>query len=122
MARLHEYQGKAVLASHGLAVPRGRVASSPAEARAIATELAGPVVVKIQAFTTGRAAIGGIAFADSPGEAEEHARRMLGLKIGQFGVTHVLVEERLSLAVELFVSLSIDERERAPVLLLAAAG
>src|SRR5262249_38138588 len=94
MARLHEYQGKAVLSSHGLAVPRGRAAASPDEARAVAAELACPVVVKIQAFTTGRAAIGGIAFADSPVQAAEHAGRMLGMNIGQFPVSHVLVEER----------------------------
>ncbi len=132
MARLHEFEGKALLAKGGLAVPRGGegtvgrgtggVASTPSEARQAAAALGGPCVVKAQAWTTGRAAIGGIAFAEDPDQAAAAAQRMLGMKVGQFPVTRVLVEERLELATELFLSLSIDERTRGPVLLLAAAG
>jgi len=122
MARLHEYQGKAILSKAGITVPRGRAASTPADAEKIARELGGPVVIKIQAWTTGRAALGGIAFADSPGDAATHAARLLGMKVGQFPVTHVLVEEKLALAQEFFISLSIDDRERSPVMLIAASG
>src|SRR4026208_201401 len=63
MARLHEYQGKAILAANGFKIPRGRAASNADEAVAAAKELAGEVVVKIQAWTTGRAGIGGVVFA-----------------------------------------------------------
>ncbi len=122
MARLHEFEGKAILSQHGLAVPRGGAAPSPAEAEEIARRLGGPVVVKIQAWTTGRAAMGGVAFAQSPAEAGEHARRMLAMTVGQFPVSHVLVEEKLAIARELFVSFSIDDRERAPVMLAALGG
>lgn len=122
MARLHEYQGKPLLARAGLAVPRGQVARSGEEAEAAARELGGPVVLKIQAWTTGRAAIGGVAFAETPREAADHARRLLGMKVGQFPVTEVLVEERLRIARELFVSLSIDDRERQPMILLSLRG
>lgn len=126
MARLHEYQGKALLAKHGLAVPRGKVAASPEEAAKAAKDLlaagAPAVVVKIQAWTTGRAAIGGIAFAETPEQAAEHAQRMLAMRVGQFPVTQVLIEEKLAIAGELFVSLTVDDRERAPVILIAAQG
>jgi succinyl-CoA synthetase beta subunit len=122
VARLHEYQGKQILAAHGLAIPRGRAAASPQEAEAAAREIGCPVVVKIQAWTTGRAAIGGVAFADTPAQAAEHAARMLAIKVGSFPVTHVLVEEKLAIAGELFVSLSIDERALAPVLLISTTG
>ena len=118
MARLHEYQGKAVLAKGGVAIPRGRAAATSDEARAIAQELGGPVVIKIQSWSTGRAAIGGVQFADTPAQAAMHAARLLAMKIGNFPITHVLVEERLAFAHELFVSLSIDDRARAPVILL----
>ncbi len=121
MARLHEYQGKALLAKAGIAIPRGGPASSPVEAAALAKSL-GPCVIKIQAWTTGRAAIGGVAFADTPEEAQTHAARMLGMKVGNFPVTQVLVEEKLKIAREFFVSLSVDDKERAPVLLLAIGG
>jgi len=122
MARLHEYQGKAILSQHGLAIPRGTPATTPDEARLAAQRLAGPCVLKIQAWTTGRAALGGVAFADTPDQAADHAKRLLAIQVGHFPVTHILVEEKLPIARELFISLSIDDRARAPVILLALAG
>src|SRR5207244_2538824 len=87
MARLHEYQGKAILAANGFKIPRGRAASNADEAIAIAKELAAgkksaEVVIKIQAWTTGRAGIGGVAFAKRPTDVRGHAARMLGMKVG----------------------------------------
>lgn len=122
MARLHEYQGKAVLAKAGLAVPRGEVARTPDEAAAACKKLGGPCVIKIQAWTTGRAAIGGVAFAETPQQAAEHARRMLQIKVGNFPVTELLVEEKLKIIQEVFVSLTIDDRERRPKVLLSCEG
>ena len=58
MARLHEYQGKAILAANGFKVPRGQAALSEDEAVRAAKNLGNEVVVKIQAWTTGRAGIG----------------------------------------------------------------
>ena len=76
MARLHEYQGKAILAANGFKIPRGRAAFTADEAVAIAKELESEVVIKIQAWTTGRAGIGGVAFAKRPDIARGHAARM----------------------------------------------
>ena len=75
MARLHEYQGKAILAANGFKIPRGKAATTIDEALAVAKEVAGKkggeVVIKIQAWTTGRAGIGGVAFASlRPGSPE----------------------------------------------------
>ncbi|MCC6322081.1 MAG: acetate--CoA ligase family protein [Phycisphaerales bacterium] len=123
MARLHEFEGKAILSAGGIAVPRGFAARTREEARHAAERVgSGECVVKIQAWTTGRAAIGGIVFCASPAEAEVAAAKLLAMRVGQFPVTHVLVEEKLSFAAEIFLSISIDERERRPVLLLAAGG
>jgi succinyl-CoA synthetase beta subunit len=122
MARLHEYQGKQLLTGHGIAVPRGRAVSTPDEAAAVAREIAAPVVVKIQAWTTNRKALGGVAFASTPDEAAAHARRMLGMTVGNFPVTQVLVEEALPIKDELFVSLFIDDRARRPAMLLSLTG
>src|SRR6266508_3958024 len=112
MARLHEYQGKAILAANGLKVPRGRAASTVDEAVATAKELGGEVVVKIQAWTTGRAGIGGVGFAKNPDDVRAHAARMLSMKVGQFPVEAVLVEEKID----------IDDAARAPVIIFAAGG
>ena len=122
MARLHEYQGKAILAKNGFAIPRGRAALSPDDAVAAAKELGGEVVVKIQAWTTGRAGIGGVAFATKPDEVRDHAKRMLAMKVGQFPVEAVLVEEKIGIDREFFLSLAIDDAARAPVIIFAAGG
>ncbi len=122
MARLHEYQGKAILRQAGVQVPRGKAVRTANDGAEVAAGLAGPVMVKVQAWTTGRATAGGVATAKTPEEAQAHAARMLAMRFGRFPVTEVLIEERLPIAREFFVSLAIDERERAPVLLLSASG
>lgn len=126
MARLHEHQGKALLKAAGLDIPRGDIASTAEDAARVARKLlengAEGVVLKIQAWTTGRKALGGVSFANSPDEAEAHARRLLAMKVGAFPVTEVLVEEKLPIAHEIFASLTIDDAARAPVLLLSLTG
>ncbi len=122
MARLHEYQGKAILAANGFKIPRGRAASNADEAVAAAKELSGEVVIKIQAWTTGRAGIGGVAFANSPDEVRAHTKRMLSMKVGQFPVEAVLVEEKINIDREFFLSFAIDDATRAPVIIFATGG
>src|SRR5947209_15435582 len=127
MARLHEYQGKAILAANGFKIPRGRAASTADQAVAAAKglaggEMAGEVVIKIQAWTTGRAGIGGVAFAKKPEDVRAHAARMLSMKVGQFPVETVLVEEKIDIDREFFLSFAIDDAARAPVVIFAAGG
>src|SRR2546430_9189975 len=122
MARLHEYQGKSILAANGFKIPRGRDASNAEEAVAAAKELGGEVVVKIQAWTTGRAGIGGIALAKKPDEVRAHAERMLSMKVGQFPVEAVLVEQKIQIDREFFLSFAIDDAARAPMIIFAAGG
>src|SRR5947199_894435 len=127
MARLHEYQGKAILAANGFKIPRGSAASTADEAIAIAKELAGgkkgsEVVIKIQAWTTGRAGMGGVMFAKRPDDVRGHAARMLAMKVGQFPVEAVLVEEKIAIEREFFLSFAIDDARRPPMIGFAAGG
>src|SRR6478609_2446574 len=122
MARLHEYQGKAILAASGFKIPRGCSASTADEATAAATELGDEIVVKIQAWTTGRAGIGGVAFAKKPEEVRAHTKRMLAMKVGQFPVEAVLVEEKIDIDREFFLSFAIDDGTHAPMIIFAAGG
>ena len=122
MARLHEYQGKAILAANGFKIPRGRAVSSANDAVAAAKELGGEVVIKIQAWTTGRAGIGGVAFAKKPEDVRAHTKRMLAMKVGQFPVEAVLVEEKIDIDREFFLSFAIDDAARAPVIIFAPGG
>src|SRR5262245_58443130 len=122
MARLHEYQGKGILAANGFKIPCGHVASNAEEAVSAGKELGDEVVVKIQAWTTGRAGIGGVAFAKKPEDVRAHAQRMLSMKVGQFPVESALVEEKIDIDREFFLSFVIDDAARAPIIIFAAGG
>lgn len=122
MARLHEYQGKTLLAQKGIPIPQGRAASTPDEAYEIATEIGRPVVVKIQAWVTGRADLGGIRFAETPDEAAQAAARMLGMRVGGFTVEKVMVEEKLPIGREFYAGVIVSDRERAPVMMFSSVG
>src|SRR5437867_5480996 len=122
MARLHEYQGKAILAANGFKIPHGRAVSTAELAVAAAMELGSEVVIKIQAWTTGRAGIGGVTFAKKPDDVRAHAARMLAMKVGQFPVETVLVEEKIDIDREFFLSFAINDAARAPMIIFAVGG
>src|SRR5581483_4996266 len=82
--KIHEYQAKAILAEFGVPVPQGRVAGSPDEARQIAQELGGKVVVKAQIHAGGRGKGGGVKLANSADEARQAASQIIGMQL----VTH----------------------------------
>ena len=127
--KLHEYQAKELLARYGVSVPRGRVARSAAEAAAAAAELAGGCVVKAQVHTGARGKAGGIRPVASAAEAGTAARELLGTRLvtnqtGPAGlpVAAVLVEERIAIARELYLSVAIDNSAGLPVVIASAAG
>ena len=122
MARLHEYQGKALLKQFKVAIPQGRVASTPDEARIIAGEIGKPVMVKAQAWITGRASVGGIRKAATPDEAVAAAQAILGLKVKGFTVEHVLVEEQIAIDREFYAGVIVDDRTQAPLVMFASVG
>jgi succinyl-CoA synthetase beta subunit len=122
MARLHEYQGKELLKRFEIAVPKGGVATTPDEARALAAELGVPVMVKAQGWVTGRATMGGIKKAATPEEAAAAAAQMLGMKVKGFTVEQVLVEEQLDIVREFYAGLIIDDRAQAPLMLFSSIG
>ncbi len=122
MARLHEHQGKSMLEKYKIPIPRGDIATSKAEARNVAEEIGGEVVVKAQAWVTGRAGIGAISFTDSPDKAAEIAGGMLGMKINNFIVNAVLIEEKLSIKQEFYAGVIIDDQAQAPVMIFSSIG
>ncbi|MGD9047217.1 MAG: acetate--CoA ligase family protein [Anaerolineae bacterium] len=122
MARLHEYQGKELLRQFKIPVPKGGVARSPEEARQIAETIEGEVMVKAQAWVTGRAGLGGIKKASNPAQAEEAARHMLGLKVKNFVVDQVLVEQRLEIAREFYAGVIIDDAAQKPLVIFSSVG
>ncbi|MBA7648457.1 Succinate--CoA ligase [ADP-forming] subunit beta [subsurface metagenome] len=127
--KIHEYQAKALLADYGVPVPRGKVASTLSEAREIARELGGRVVVKAQVHAGGRGKVGGIKVANSPEEVEKPAERMLGRRLVTYQTTaegvlvsKVLVEEALDIERELYLAVVVDGSSRMPVMMASEAG
>ena len=113
----------------GIPAPRGRVAFTPAEARAIAEEIGGKVVVKAQVYAGGRGKAGGIKMADTPEEAEKAASQLLGTRMvthqtGAEGVaiSRVLVEEASEISRELYISVLVDSTTKLPLVMASEAG
>jgi succinyl-CoA synthetase beta subunit len=128
--KIHEYQAKAILARHGVPVPRGEVTFAAADAVDIAKRLGtGVVVVKAQIHAGGRGKGGGVKLARSPQDAEKLARAMIGMTLithqtGPEGrvVRRVLIEEGLQMQRELYLSIVLDRAAGRPVIMASAAG
>ena len=119
---LYEFQGKQLFARVGIPVSEGREASSPAEARAAAEALGGPVVVKAQVLTGGRGKAGGIKLAATPAEAEERAAEILGLDIRGHVVRRLWIEAASDIAKEYYLSLTFDRGAKKPLLMFTTQG
>ncbi len=127
--KIHEYQAKALLRAFGVTVPRGEVATMPAQAREIAQRLGGRVVVKAQVHAGGRGKGGGIKLADDPERAEQAAAQILGmmLKTPQtppegIKVRSVLIEEASAIERELYASITLDRTRATHVVMASASG
>jgi len=119
--KLYEFQAKEVFAGEGIPVPRGQMASTPAEAEAIAREL-GRCVVKAQVHVGGRGKAGGVKVVNTREEARVAAEGMLGKPLKGLIVHHVLVEEALQIASEYYLSVIIDRTSKRPVMMASAMG
>src|SRR4051812_33022953 len=119
---LNEYQGKQLFKQFGIPVSEGRLATSPAEARAAAEELDGPVVVKAQVLTGGRGKAGGVKLADDPVDAERKAAEILGLDIRGHTVSKVWIERASEIAQEHYLSVTLDRGEKKPLLMYTKEG
>ena len=120
--KLHEYQSKQIFAKYGIPIPKGRVAATALEARQIAEELGGRVVIKSQVLVGGRGKAGGIRVAKSPKEAEEAATQILGMEIKGLPVRKVLVDEAANIDQEIYLGITNDRAARRPVMMASAAG
>lgn len=119
---LHEYQAKRLFAKYGVPIPKGEVASTPDEARVIARELGGRVVVKSQVLTGGRGKAGGVKLADNPDDAEQLASQILGMDIRGFKVRKVLIDEAADIRNEIYLAMLIDRSQRMPMMMASVAG
>jgi succinyl-CoA synthetase beta subunit len=120
--KLHEYQSKQIFSRYGIPIPKGRVATTAEEARHIANELGGRVVIKSQVLVGGRGKAGGIRLAKDPHEAEEIATQILAMEIKGLPVRKVLVDEAANISKEIYLGITNDRAVRKPVMMASSAG
>jgi succinyl-CoA synthetase beta subunit len=119
---LYEYQGKELFKRFGIPVSDGRLATTPEEARAAATELGGQVVVKAQVLTGGRGKAGGVKLAEDPIDTAAKARDILGLDIRGHVVHKVWIERASEIAKEYYLSVTFDRGTKKPLFMLTKEG
>lgn len=120
--KLHEYQAKQIFARYGIPIPRGNVTKTANDAKQIAEELGGKVVVKAQVLVSGRGKAGGIRLAKSPKEAEEIAAIVLGMDIKGLPVRRILVDEAVSISKEIYLGIVNDRASGKPIVMTSSAG
>jgi succinyl-CoA synthetase beta subunit len=120
--RFFEYESKRIVARAGIPTSKGGFAKSAQDARRIAADVDGAVVIKSQVLTGGRMKAGGVKFADSPAEAEAHAETILNLEINGHQPRGVLVDGRVAVAKEYYAGVVWDGIRKQPVMLFSDMG
>ncbi len=120
--KIHEYQARELFARAGMQVPRGNVATTVAEAAAIAESLARPVMVKAQVHVGGRGKAGGVKYAENVEAVRVWAQKILGMDIKGLTVKKILISEAVDIVTEAYVGIIIDRVTKRPVIMVSAAG
>jgi succinyl-CoA synthetase beta subunit len=116
--KLKEHEGKALFRRFGIPTTNGYLASSIEDTRKVAS----PVVVKAQVQTGGRGKAGGIRFASTDDQLRRAVSDMIGMEIGDQKVREVLIEERVSVDREIYLSIFLDRGTRLPRLMIINEG
>jgi succinyl-CoA synthetase beta subunit/citryl-CoA synthetase large subunit len=120
--RFYEYESKALFAMHGLPVGESGLAHTADDARRIATELGGPVVLKSQVLSGGRMKAGAVKFADDPDEAAACFDAIWKVVVSGQTARAVLVEKKSEIAQEYYLGVTWDGRRKLPVLIFSDMG
>jgi succinyl-CoA synthetase beta subunit len=124
MVKLAEWRGKDLFRKYGVPLPKGQVARSPDEAESLTRNgtVPLPCVIKAQVLSGGRGKGGAVKFANTPEEARAAATAILALEFKGEKVRELLLEEKLPIAKELYLSLTLDRSLRLPILISSSQG
>lgn len=120
--RLHEYEALDIFEQSGIPVPRRSVAETVDDALRIAGEIGYPVILKAQVLVGGRGLAGGIKTASNPDELEDMAEMLLSSEIKGLSVRKILICEKVEIAKELYIGITIDGYSGQPVILVSTEG
>lgn len=119
--KLYEYLAKQMFAEHGVPTGNGIVCTTPEEVEEAARKI-GPCAVKAQVLVGGRGKAGGIKLANTPEEARERAREILGMNLKGYIVDKVLVDPQIKIEKEYYVSITLDGMAKKPLIMASAYG
>jgi succinyl-CoA synthetase beta subunit/citryl-CoA synthetase large subunit len=120
--RFFEYEARELVKRAGIPVTDYGFATDAAKAREIAQRIGGPTVIKSQVLSGGRMKAGGVRFAETPEEAEAHAREILRLEIGGQEPRGVLVDPRAQVEQEYYAGVVWDGIRKQPVMIFSPVG
>src|ERR1700683_5341216 len=120
--RFFEFEAREVIKRAGIPVTDYGFTTDLAEARAIAQRIGGPTVIKSQVLTGGRMKAGGVKFADTPEQAESHARDILALEINGHMPRGVLVDPKAQVEQEYYAGVVWDGIRKQPVMIFSPVG
>ncbi len=131
--KIHEYQGRDLLASAGVPVPTGRMVQTIDEAESAAKEVfnsgAKQAVIKAQVHAGGRGKAGFVKLVKSPAEAREAAKfmlsnRMVSVQTGPEGleVKRLLVAAAVDISKEYYLAITVDRAANTNTMIASAEG
>jgi succinyl-CoA synthetase beta subunit len=120
--RFYEYESRRIVERAGIPVTDYGFAKTAAEARTAAEKIDGPTVIKSQVLVGGRMKAGGVKFADTADEAEQHAAEILELEISSHKPVGVLVDPKAEVEQEYYAAVLWDGRAKAPMMLFSDMG
>lgn len=120
--KLHEYQSKSYFSREEIPIPKSGLATTPSEAKQIASEIGYPVVLKAQVLVGGRGKAGGIRLVKNEEEAELISTQILNSRIKGISVKKILVEKAVSIQQEFYLGITYDRGIARPILILSGAG
>ncbi len=120
--KLFEFEAKEIFKENGIPIPPGKHITNKEDAIRAAQEVGKPVAVKSQVLAGKRGKAGGIQFANTPEEARQIAGKLLGMEIHGYTVENLLIEEKLSIANEIYVGATIDRSAKNAVIIVSKEG
>ena len=120
--KVHEYIAKDIFKDEGITVPHSKMVLSPDEARKAAIEIGKPVAIKSQILSGGRGKAGGIKFAEKPDEVYNMTGEIIGSTLKDERVEMVLIEEKLEIQSEFYLSVVLDRSAKKPLIMASISG
>jgi len=120
--KFFEYSAKDIFKRENIPVPSSYLANNIDEAKEIAQKINKPVALKSQVLIGGRGKAGGIKFADNPDEVHSIANELLGIKIKGETVKKILIEEKVDIQSEFYISVIMDRSAKKPLIMASSEG